>query len=72
MDIQSIISQLKEKFGDKFDISSVTQFLKGIDTSKLSLNEIVDKIKTAGLLPHIDASSIQDTVKDKLSGLFGK
>lgn len=76
MDIQNIISQLQSKFGDKFDISAVKEHLKGIDTSKLSFSEIVEKIKGKGLIGDLDGDGVQESafeeIKGKIGGLFGK
>jgi len=76
MDIQSIISQLSSKFGDKFDITAVTKHLKGIDTSKFSMDEIIEKVKGAGLIGDLDGDGVQESafeeIKGKIGGLFGK
>ena len=76
MDIQNIIGDLKSKFGDKLDISAVTEHLKGIDTSKLSFTEIVEKIKSKGLVGDLDGDGVEesaiDEIKGKIGGLFGK
>ncbi len=45
MDIQNILSELTSKFGGSFDISAVTEHLKGIDLSNFSMEEIVEKSK---------------------------
>ena len=50
MDIQNIISELQSKFGGKIDVSAITEHLKGIDTSKFSISEIIEKVKGAGLV----------------------
>lgn len=44
MDLQNILSELTSKFGGSFDISSVTEHLKGIDTSNFSMEEIIEKV----------------------------
>lgn len=76
MDIQSIISELTSKFGGKFDVSAVTEHLKGIDTSKFSMNEIIDKIKSAGLIGDLDGDGVKESVleeiKGKIGSMFGK
>lgn len=76
MDIQSIMAELKAKFGDKFDVATVTEKLKGIDTSKFSMDEIVEKLKGKGLVGDLDGDGVQESafeeIKGKVSGLFGK
>lgn len=76
MDIQNIISQLQSKFGDKFDVSAVTEHLKGIDTSNFSFSEIVEKIKGNGLIGDLDGDGVEESVfeeiKGKIGGIFGK
>lgn len=75
MDIQNIISELTSKFGGSFDISAVTEHLKGIDTSKFSMSEIVEKVKGAGLIGDLDGDGVKESafeeIKGKISGLFG-
>ena len=80
MDIQDIINQLKEKFGDSFDIAKVTSALKEIDFKNLSLSDIVSKLHAQGLLANVNLDSLKgnvlDGLKDKagsmLGGIFGK
>jgi hypothetical protein len=76
MDIQSIISQLSSKFGGSFDVAAVTEHLKGIDTSKLSITEIIEKVKGAGLIGDLDGDGVKESVieeiKGKIGGIFGK
>ena len=80
MDIQAIIAQLKEKFGDSFDIAKVTDALKGIDLKNLDFAEIVSKLHASGLLNNVALDSVKgnvlDGLKEKaggmLGGLFGK
>ncbi|MBD5211056.1 MAG: hypothetical protein HDS69_10905 [Bacteroidales bacterium] len=71
MDIQNIISELKTKFGDKLDISAVKEHLKDIDTSKLSFNEIVAKIKSKGLVGDLDGDGVQESAFDEIKGKIG-
>lgn len=74
MDIQNIISELQSKFGGKFDVTAVTEHLKGIDTSKFSISEIVEKIKGAGLVGDLDGDGVKESVfeeiKGKISNIF--
>lgn len=76
MDVQNVITELKEKFGDKFDVSAVKEHLKNIDLSKFSMSEIVDKVKNAGFLGDLDGDGVKENVfeeiKGKVSNLFGK
>ncbi len=76
MDIQSIITELSSKFGGKFDVTKVTEHLKGMDTGNFSMTEIVEKIKGAGLLGDLDGDGVKESafeeIKGKLGSLFGK
>lgn len=80
MDIQEILAQLKEKFGDSFDIAKVTSALKGFDLKNLSLTDIISKLHADGLLKNIGLDNVKDNVieglKNKaggmLGGIFGK
>ncbi len=80
MDIQQIISQLTQHFGDNFDISKVTSALKGLDLKNLDFKEIVSKLHADGLLDNVNLDSLKgnvlDGLKEKaggmLGGLFGK
>ena len=80
MDIQQIIGQLKDKFGDNFDIAKVTSALKGFDLKNLDFAEIVSKLHASGLLDSVNLDSLKgnvlDGLKEKaggmLGGLFGK
>ena len=76
MDIQNIISQLTSKFGNNFNIAAVTEHLKSIDTSKLSINEIIEKVKSTGLIGDLDGDGVKESpleeIKGKLGSLFGK
>ncbi|MCI8998081.1 MAG: hypothetical protein HFJ95_03685 [Muribaculaceae bacterium] len=76
MDIQNILSELTSKFGGSFDISAVTEHLKGIDTSKFSMEEIIEKVKSSGLIGDLDGDGVVesplDEIKGKIGSLFGK
>ncbi|MDE6638586.1 MAG: hypothetical protein K2K32_10175 [Muribaculaceae bacterium] len=80
MDIQQIIAQLKDKFGDNFDIAKVTSALKGLDLKNLDFSEIVSKLHASGLLDNVNLDSLKGNVleglKEKaggmLGGIFGK
>ncbi|MCM1163958.1 MAG: hypothetical protein NC339_06905 [Muribaculaceae bacterium] len=76
MDIQNILSQLISKFGNNFDITAVTEHLKGMDTGNLSITEIIEKVKGAGLIGDLDGDGVQESaieeIKGKIGSLFGK
>ena len=79
MDVQEIITQLTDKFGNSFDISKVTEALKGLDLKNLNLTEIVGKLHADGLLNNVEESlkgNVLEGLKEKaggmLGGLFGK
>ena len=83
MDIQEILGQLKDKFGDSFDITKVTNALKLLDLKNLSLTDIISKLHADGLLSNVgnlNLDSVKDNVIDglknkaggMLGGLFGK
>lgn len=75
MDIQEILAQLKEKFGDSFDVSKVTNALKTIDIKNISLPEIISKLHADGLLDKVGLDSIKgnviDGLKNKAGNMFG-
>ncbi len=76
MDISEIISSLKDKFGDKLDVAKVTEMFKGQDMSKLSMTEIIAKVKTGGgILGDLDGDGVVENpleeLKGKASKLFG-
>lgn len=76
MDIQNILSELTSKFGNSFDVSKVTAHLKGIDTSKFSMTEIIEKVKGAGLVGDLDGDGVKESafeeIKGKIGSFFGK
>lgn len=80
MDIQEIIKQLTEKFGNNFDIAKVTEVLKSIDLKNLSFTDIVSKLNAQGLLKNVNLDSVKENVVDELKskaggmlgGIFGK
>lgn len=80
MEINEIISQLKDKFGDSVNVSQITEKLKGFDHSKMSFTEIVAKLKDGNILGDLDGDgqveSVMDELKGKasqmLGGIFGK
>lgn len=80
MDIKDIISRLTAEFGDNFDISKVTEALKGIDLKNLDFSQIISKLHADGLLNNLNLDSVKggllDGLKSKagdmLGGIFGK
>ena len=64
MDIQDILSQLTAKFGDNFDISKVTDALKGIDLKNLDFSQILSKLHADGLLSNLNLDSVKGGVLD--------
>lgn len=76
MDIQNIISELKSKFGDNFDVTKVTESIKGMGDGKFSMTEIIEKIKGDGLIGDLDGDGVKESVfeeiKGKIGSLFGK
>ncbi|MCC8071457.1 MAG: hypothetical protein LIO90_06625 [Bacteroidales bacterium] len=68
MEINEIISQLQSKFGNGFNISKVTEVLKGSDHSNLSIHEIISKLTDKGLLGDIDGDGVQESLVDELKG----
>lgn len=76
MDIQSIMSELTSKFGNSFDVTAVTEKLKGMDVGKFSMEEIIEKVKGEGLIGDLDGDGVQESVieeiKGKIGSLFGK
>lgn len=76
MDLQNILSELTSKFGGSFDVSAVTEHLKGIDTSKFSITEIIEKVKGAGLIGDLDGDGVKESafeeIKGKIGSIFGK
>lgn len=71
MDIQAIIAQLTQHFGDNFDIAKVTNALKGFDLKNLDFSEIVSKLQASGLLNNVNLDSIKGSVLDSLKGKAG-
>lgn len=79
MEINEIISQLQDKFGNSLDITKITELFKGADLSKFSFEDIISKVKGAGLLGDLDGDGVQESLgeelmgkaKDILGGIFG-
>lgn len=76
MDLQNILSQLTSKFGNNFDITAVTEHLKGMNTGNMSITEIIEKVKGAGLIGDLDGDGVQESafeeIKGKIGSFFGK
>ncbi len=75
MNVQEIIGQLKEKFGDSFDISKVTSALQGLDLKNINFQEIVTKLHADGLLKNVNLDSVKggmmDGLKEKAGDVLG-
>ena len=75
MEINEIISQLKDKFGNSVNVEQITEKLNGFDHSKMSLTEIVAKLKDGNILGDLDGDgkveSTIDELKGKASQMFG-
>ncbi|MCM1451869.1 MAG: hypothetical protein NC102_06395 [Clostridium sp.] len=73
MEITEIIGQLKDKFGDTFDVAQVTEKLKGFDLKNMNMSEITSKL--SGLVGDLDGDGVQegiiDEIKGKIGGIFG-
>ena len=76
MEIQEVIAQIKDKFGDKVDISAITEKLKDVDLSKFNFNEILDKLNLSNLVGDLDGDGVKESffeeVKGNIGGMFGK
>ena len=76
MDIQEIVGQLSDKFGNKVNVDAITAHFKGMDTSKMSFNDIISKAKDANLLGDLDGDGDEEglfeEIKGKIGSLFGK
>lgn len=74
MDFESIMTELKSKFGDKFDVAAVKEHFKDMDMSKFSMSEIMEKVKSVGL-GDLDGDGVKESafeeIKGKISSLFG-
>ncbi len=75
MEISEVITKLKDQFGDKINVAKITEMFKGQDLGKLSMSEIIAKVKDGGLLGDLDGDgkveSVLDELKGKASGLLG-
>ena len=71
MDIQNIISQLQSKFGNNFDVSKVTESIKGMGDGKFSITEIIEKVKGEGLIGDLDGDGVKESVIDEIKGKIG-
>ena len=76
MDIQEMVGQFKDKFGDKIDVAAIKEHFKGVDTKNLSMSDLIKKAKEANLLGDLDGDGKEEglieEIKGKLGGLFGK
>lgn len=72
MEIQEIITQLQSKFGGGFDVSKVTEALKGVDLKGLSFEDIVSKVKEGGLLGDLDGDGVKESFVEEIKGKAGQ
>lgn len=72
MDIQEILNQLKEKFGDSLDMGKITNALKSIDLKNLSFPDIVSKLHADGLLGDVKNLNLDSLKGNVLEGLKNK
>lgn len=73
MDIQTIIKELESKFGKTFDTNKVTEMLKGLDLSKFSMTDIIDKVKSMGFIGDLEGKQkgAIDELKGKAADMLG-
>ena len=72
MEIQEITTQLQSKFGGWFDVSKVTEILKGVDLKGMSFDDIVSKVKEGGLLGDLDGDGVKESLVDEIKGKAGQ
>lgn len=68
MEINEIISQLKDKFGNSVNVEQITEKLNGFDHSKMSFTEIVAKLKDGNILGDLDGDGKVESTIDELKG----
>lgn len=72
MDIQEIIAQLKEKFGDKVDVSQVTEKLQGMDLKNMDFSQITSALSADGaigkMIGDLDGDGVQESPLEELKG----
>lgn len=69
MEITEIIGQLKDKFGDTFDVSQVTERLSGLDLKNMDMSQITSKL--SGLIGDLDGDGVQEGIIDEIKGKIG-
>jgi len=80
MEISEVITKLKDQFGDKINVAKVKEMFNGKDMGKFSMSEIIEKVKSGGLLGDLDGdgkvesafSELKGKASDLLGGMFGK
>ncbi|MCM1349477.1 MAG: hypothetical protein NC338_08705 [Firmicutes bacterium] len=62
---------MKSKFGNNFDVTAVTEKLKGIDLGNFSMTEIIEKVKGDGLVGDLDGDGVKESVFEEIKGKIG-
>lgn len=72
MDIQEIIAQLKEKFGDKVDVSQVKEKLQGMGLKNMDFSQITSALSADGaigkMIGDLDGDGVQESPLEELKG----
>lgn len=72
MEIQEIVGQLKDKFGDKIDFAQITEKLQGMDLGKFgNISDIISHLKDGGLLGDLDGDGVQESFVEEIKGKAG-
>lgn len=69
MEITEIIGQLKDKFGDKFDVTLVTERLGGLDLKNMNFSEITSHL--TDLIGDLDGDGVKESLIDEIKGKAG-
>ena len=72
MEINEIISQLKDKFGNSINVEQITEKLKGFDHSKMSFTEIIAKLKDGDGKVESTIDELKGKASQMFGGIFGK
>lgn len=69
MEITEIIGNLKDKFGDTFDVAQVTEKLGSFDFKNMDMSQITAKL--SGLVGDLDGDGVQEGIIDEIKGKIG-